>query len=73
MAAVQTVKLKGNPAHHRMGNPRNKALRAECWARGHARKMARNASQMAAAERNRLSGTSPWEETKAARRARRSA
>lgn len=29
---------KGNPASKRMSNPRLKARRAECWARGEAKK-----------------------------------
>lgn len=32
---------KGNPASHRMGNPKRKAARAASWARGEKRKDAR--------------------------------
>ena len=38
---------KGNGAAKRMANPRLKARRAECWARGEARKKERREAQEA--------------------------
>lgn len=73
MAAEQRQKIKGNPAHTRMGNPRTKAYKAKCWERGEARKKAHRAAQAARAAVNRAEGTSPWAQAKAARSARRRA
>jgi len=43
---------KGNPASHRMSNPRRKARREACWARGQKRKQARKQAADAAQKRN---------------------
>ena len=45
---------KGNPAGTRMSNPRLKARRQECWARGCARKAANRAANEARAAANIL-------------------
>lgn len=74
---ITQTKVKGNPAHHRMGNARRKARRAECWVRGERRKEARRNAQNARAEANVLRRNNgeptPWEISKAARSIARSA
>lgn len=71
--ATSTSGLKGNPASKRIGNKNRIARRAACYARGVARKKARNEAQFNAEARNRASGTSPWAEACKARQSRRSA
>jgi hypothetical protein len=73
MPAAQTTKIKGNPAHHRMSNPRNKTYRLSLRVKQNARKEERRVAENARAAANRLSGTSPWEEARKARSVRRSA
>lgn len=63
--------LKGNPASKRMSNANLKARRASSWNAGEQRKKDRNAAQDAAKRRNQDSGTTPWQQAKAARAARR--
>lgn len=72
-ATNSSSRLKGNPASHRMSNPRNKTYRLGLRDKQNARKALRRASEAASAEANRLSGTSPWEEARKARSVRRGA
>lgn len=73
MAGQQSA--KGNPATHRMGNPRRKARRAECWARGQKRKLARKKEADEAQKFNAGvvagGGMTPWQRAKALRAERR--
>ena len=66
---------KGNPASHRMSNPKRAARRERCWLRGQARKAERTKTNLAAASRNkrlRADGKlTPWEPAKRERHARR--
>lgn len=66
---------KGNGASKRMGNPRCKARRQECRARGEKRKQARRTEGEQAAARNaelRSAGQpTPWEAARLARVAKR--
>jgi hypothetical protein len=62
---------KGNPASHRMSNPRNKAYRALCWARQEKRKDARRKAQAEREARNKKRGWTAWEMAKGERHARR--
>ncbi len=52
MSGKNNQNSKGNGAAKRMSNPRLKARRAECWARGEARKKARREAQDAAHKAN---------------------
>lgn len=73
--ASGSASAKGNPASHRMSNPRLKEKFARCWRNGQKRKAERQARALAAQRRNaelRESGElTPWEQAKAARKARR--
>lgn len=66
---------KGNPASHRMSNPRLKAARAKSWARGQARKAAARVLVATAERENSAAraagGLTPWEQAQAKRRQRR--
>lgn len=76
MPATQGAKLKGNPAHKRIGNARHIACRAACWARGKKRKDERVKANHAAHTANRRlhanGELTAWELAKAQRRLRRS-
>jgi hypothetical protein len=75
MATRQQQKTKGNPAHTRMANANLKARRAASWARGQKRKAEGAADRKAREQANRLLRLSgqltPWQQAKAARKARR--
>ena len=75
--AGNTTGAKGNPASKRMGNANLKARRARSWAAGQRRKSERvkQALERAAANvaRRESGEPTPWEQAKAARRARRAA
>lgn len=68
---------KGNPATHRMSNPKRKARREACWARGQKRKQERQKATEAAAKRNAelhyTETLTPWELAKLKRYAKRDA
>lgn len=66
---------KGNPASHRMSNPRRKARRAECWLRSQKRKERNRDANEERAAANRyarmIGDPTPHEAKKAKRRAKR--
>lgn len=70
-----SYKTKGNPAHHRMSNPRTKAYRASCWVRQKAKKAERRVAQTQRHNENVIRWTygdkTPWEISKHNRRVKR--
>lgn len=64
---------KGNPAGHRMSNPRNKTYRKSLRVKQDIRKAARRQAQAAAEARNKARGFTTWEAAKAARAEKRAA
>lgn len=66
---------KGNPASHRMSNPRLKTRREQSWRNGQARKTARREAQEERhrenVRRHQRGELTPWEQSKAERATRR--
>lgn len=75
MADKRIVKVKGNPASHRMSNDKLKAKRARSWANGQKKKVERMNKKAEREKVNKLLRNqdlpTPWERSKRARRAKR--
>lgn len=67
MAVQAQNKIKGNPAHNRMGNPRNKVYRLSLRVAQENRKQARRVDQLRRESINKARGFTGWEAAKAKR------